>query len=552
MVKPASQARRTGSVMVDALWEAGVPRDVLRLVQLTEHDLGRRLVSDPRVDRLILTGAYETAELFRSFRDDLPLLAETSGKNSIIVAPSADIDLAVKDVVYSAFGHAGQKCSAASLVILVGSVATSKRFRNQLVDAVTSLKVGLPADATTQMGPMIEPPKGKLLKALTTLDPGESWVVEPKQLDDGKLWSPGVKEGVARGSEYHLVEYFGPVLGIMTADSLEQAVEIQNEVAYGLTAGLHSLDPDDLKLWLDRVQAGNLYVNRGTTGAIVRRQPFGGWKKSAVGAGTKAGGPNYLVGLSDWEPAQATATAEIPAGPATLLAVAPPERRESLERALRSDAAAWASEFGTAKDVSQLGVERNVFRYDPHPVTIRYAAGSTITDLLRVAAGRRTQRRAGDHFVVRRGAVRRPERDRRAGDRGPGRGRRDLARPGGVAGRWPDPAAWRVRRRAVRRGRRPPGYRGLRPAGHRGGPGRAAAVPARAGRQHHRAPLRHAEPPVRRPHLTVPATSRRRARAWAIVSRSAGFLASSPPVPDAACRPARTARAAPEPPRPAC
>jgi len=389
VVKPASQARRTGSVMVDALWEAGVPRDVLRLVQLTEHDLGRRLVSDPRVDRLILTGAYETAELFRSFRDDLPLLAETSGKNSIIVTPSADIDLAVKDVVYSAFGHAGQKCSAASLVILVGSVGTSKRFRNQLVDAVTSLKVGLPADATTQMGPMIEPPKGKLLKALTTLDRGESWVVEPKQLDDGKLWSPGVKEGVARGSEYHLVEYFGPVLGIMTADSLEQAVEIQNEVAYGLTAGLHSLDPDDLKLWLDRVQAGNLYVNRGTTGAIVRRQPFGGWKKSAVGAGTKAGGPNYLVGLSDWEPAPATATADIPAGPSTLLAVAPLEGRESLERALRSDAAAWASEFGTAKDVSQLGVERNVFRYDPHAVTIRYAAGSTITDLLRVAAAGR-------------------------------------------------------------------------------------------------------------------------------------------------------------------
>ncbi len=386
VVKPASQARRTGSVMVDALWEAGVPRDVLRLVQLTEHDLGQRLVSDPRVDRLILTGAYETAELFRSFRSDLPLLAETSGKNAIIVTPSADIDLAVKDVVYSAFGHAGQKCSAASLAILVGSVATSKRFRNQLVDAVTSLKVGLPADATTQMGPMIEPAKGKLLKALTTLDPGESWVVEPRKLDDaGQLWSPGVKDGVKRGSEYHLVEYFGPVLGIMTADSIEEAVEIQNEVAYGLTAGLHALDPDELNVWLDRVQAGNLYVNRGTTGAIVRRQPFGGWKKSAVGAGTKAGGPNYLVGLSDWEPARSAATAQIPAGPATLLAVAPADGRESLERALRSDAAAWASEFGTRRDVSQLSAERNVFRYDPHPVTIRYAAGATVTDLLRVA-----------------------------------------------------------------------------------------------------------------------------------------------------------------------
>jgi RHH-type proline utilization regulon transcriptional repressor/proline dehydrogenase/delta 1-pyrroline-5-carboxylate dehydrogenase len=388
VVKPATQARRTGSVMVDALWEAGVPRDVLRLVQLSEHDLGRRLVSDPRVDRLILTGAYETAELFRSFRNDLPLFAETSGKNAIIVTPSADLDLAVKDVVNSAFGHAGQKCSAASTVILVGSVATSRRFRNQLVDAVTSLKVGLPVDPTTQMGPIIEPAKGKLLKALTTLDPGESWVVEPKQLDDeGRLWSPGVKEGVAPGSEYHLTEYFGPVLGIMTADTLEQAIHLQNQVAYGLTAGLHALDPEELALWLDRVQAGNLYVNRGTIGAIVRRQPFGGWKKSAVGTGTKAGGPNYLIGLCDWESAPATATAEIPGGPASLLAVARELGPvESLERALRSDAAWWSEEFGAKKDVSGLSAERNIFRYDPHPVTIRYAEGSSVSELLRVVA----------------------------------------------------------------------------------------------------------------------------------------------------------------------
>ncbi len=390
VVKPATQARRTGSVMVDALWEAGVPRDVLRLVQLSEHDLGRRLVSDPRVDRLILTGAYETAELFRSFRSDLHLLAETSGKNAIVVTPSADIDLAVKDVVYSAFGHAGQKCSAASLAILVGSVATSKRFRNQLVDAVSSLKVGLPSDATTQMGPIIEPAKGKLLKALTTLDPGESWLVEPRKVDaEGKQWTPGVKIGVAPGSEYHLTEYFGPVLGIMTAETLEEAIELQNQVAYGLTAGLHALDPDELGVWLERVQAGNLYVNRGTTGAIVRRQPFGGWKKSAVGAGTKAGGPNYLVGLCDWSSTQATVGAEIPAGPASLLTAARAAKlgaTDLLERALRSDAAAWAGEFNTARDVSGLTAERNVFRYHPNPVTVRFAAGSSLTELVRVVA----------------------------------------------------------------------------------------------------------------------------------------------------------------------
>ena len=132
VIKPATQARRTGSMMVQALWDAGVPADALALVHVDEGDLGRSLIADPRVDRLVLTGAYETATLFRSFRPDLALLGETSGKNAIVVTPSADLDLAVRDIVASAFGHAGQKCSAASLCILVGSVARSRRFRRQL------------------------------------------------------------------------------------------------------------------------------------------------------------------------------------------------------------------------------------------------------------------------------------------------------------------------------------------------------------------------------------------------------------------------------------
>ncbi|MFG2106496.1 bifunctional proline dehydrogenase/L-glutamate gamma-semialdehyde dehydrogenase [Micromonospora chersina] len=392
IIKPATQARRCGSVMVEALWRAGVPREVLQLVQLEESVLGRQLVADPRVDRLILTGAYETAELFRSFRPDLPLLAETSGKNAIIVTPSADLDLAVKDVVQSAFGHAGQKCSAASLVILVGSVATSRRFSDQLVDAVTSLKVGYPADATSQMGPLIEAAGGKLLRALTVLQDGERWLVEPRRLDEtGKLWSPGVKTGVKPGSEFHLTEYFGPVLGVMTARSLEEAIEIQNAVEYGLTAGLHSLDSAEIGLWIDRVQAGNLYVNRGITGAIVRRQPFGGWKKSAVGAGTKAGGPNYLIGLADWQAAASTSSHEYGQSARRLLEAAEkssqaPAALAFLERALRSDAEAWATEFGQAKDVSGLRVERNVFRYLPAAVQVRHSSGEPLGSLIRVVA----------------------------------------------------------------------------------------------------------------------------------------------------------------------
>ncbi|MEA5455858.1 proline dehydrogenase family protein [Sinomonas sp. JGH33] len=406
VIKPAKQARRSGAVMVSAIWEAldaaGVSRDALQYVQLEDRALGRQLVAHPDVDRVILTGGYETAQLFRSFRPDLPLLAETSGKNAIIVTPSADLDLAAKDVAYSAFGHAGQKCSAASLVVLVGSVATSKRFRNQLIDAVQSLHVGYPWDARSQMGPVIEPPGEKLRRGLTQLGEGEHWVLEPRQLDNsGKLWSPGIRAGVKPGSEYHLVEYFGPVLGVMTASTLEEAVALVNRIDYGLTSGLHSLDAAEIDYWTSAIQAGNLYVNRGITGAIVQRQPFGGWKKSAIGAGTKAGGPNYLVGLGSWvdvplrgaSGANDDGAARLSGPVAELFAAAreamPSDDAAWLAAALGSDAAAWASEFGVAKDVSGLACERNVFRYRAVPVTIRFegaTSGHGEAELVRVAA----------------------------------------------------------------------------------------------------------------------------------------------------------------------
>ena len=389
IIKPARLTKRTGAVMVDALWEGGVPREVLRLVELPSGELGSKLVADERVDRVILTGSSETAELFRSFRKDLPLLAETSGKNAIIVTPSADLDLAAADVAKSAFGHAGQKCSAASLVILVGSVAKSDRFRRQLVDSVRSLRVGYPTDPTSQMGPLVEVAQGKLLGGLTTLGKGESWLIEPRKLDDsGKLWSPGVRTGVKNGSEYHLTEYFGPILGIMEAATLEEAMEMQNAVAYGLTAGLHSLDAAELATWLDTVQAGNLYINRGITGAIVRRQPFGGWKRSAVGAGGKAGGPNYLHGLVDWRDAAPEARPVTLTRAVEKIVAAAEDESGWLKAAVSTDERAWQDEFGVARDVSALGVERNVFRYLPTPVTVRVADDADPVQGVRaVAAG---------------------------------------------------------------------------------------------------------------------------------------------------------------------
>ena len=367
--KPAGASARCGAVLADIISKI-IDQDVFVPVQLSESGLGKQLLSHPKVDQVILTGGYETAQLFRGFRPDLRLLAETSGKNAIIVTESADYDLAAKDIAYSAFGHAGQKCSASSLVILVGSVHKSKRFLRQLHDAVSSMHVGHANDPRTQMGPMIAAPAGKLLEGLTQLGRGEKWLLEPSKLDEtGKLWSPGIRVNVVPNSTSHLTEYFGPILSIMIAPNLEAAIALQNSVDYGLTTGIHSLDAVEIEKWLAKIQAGNLYVNRGITGAIVQRQPFGGWKRSSVGPSTKAGGPNYILSLTNWKSSRSTASAEIRNKSVNeLLAIAQltdfsDTEMESLVRAAKSDQAALTETFSNATDPSNLDSERNVLRY---------------------------------------------------------------------------------------------------------------------------------------------------------------------------------------------
>jgi RHH-type proline utilization regulon transcriptional repressor/proline dehydrogenase/delta 1-pyrroline-5-carboxylate dehydrogenase len=213
-----------------------------------------------------------------------------------------------------------------------------------------------------------------------------------------------VKTGVREGSYFHLTEFFGPVLGIMHAKDLDEAIRLQNAVDYGLTAGLHSLDSAEVATWLDRVEAGNLYVNRGITGAIVQRQPFGGWKRSAVGAGAKAGGPNYLFGLGEWRagelPAAAPGAAVTPAVTGLLEAAAPeldPVGIEWLHRAAAADERAWIDEFGAVSDKSGLGVERNVFRYRPVAVDVRIAEDAPLAEGVRVLAA---ALRSGSPFTV--------------------------------------------------------------------------------------------------------------------------------------------------------
>ncbi|MCL6423590.1 bifunctional proline dehydrogenase/L-glutamate gamma-semialdehyde dehydrogenase [Brachybacterium sp. JHP9] len=372
IMKPAPQARRCGAMIGALLAEAGVPEGLMQVIDVPEDEVGRALITDPRVDQLILTGAYDTAALFASWRPDLRIKAETSGKNAIIVTPHADLDLAAKDVAASAFGHAGQKCSAASLVITVGSVSRSRRFASQLADAVLSLHVGWPEDPTAQVGPVIEEPSGKLRDGLTRLGEGEAWLARPQQLDGtGRLWSPGVREGVAEGSEFHRTEYFGPILGIMQADTLEDALRMQNGTDFGLTAGLHSLDPAEIAWWIQHVEAGNLYVNRGITGAIVERQAFGGWKRSAIGQTAKAGGPNYLVHLMD------------PSDTPHLAQLRGADEDAWLAAARHSDREHWNGVFA-ARDRQDLHGEINLLRHLPVPTLIRAAEGASPVELRRV------------------------------------------------------------------------------------------------------------------------------------------------------------------------
>ncbi|MGI9615366.1 MAG: bifunctional proline dehydrogenase/L-glutamate gamma-semialdehyde dehydrogenase [Acidimicrobiales bacterium] len=350
ILKPAPQTPRCAELVAEACWAAGIGDDVLQFVRTPDDDVGKHLVTS--VDGVILTGAADTARLFLSWKPDLALFAETSGKNALIITPHADIDLAVADLVSSAFGHAGQKCSAASLAICVGDVYESPRFRRQLVDSIESLDIGRADLPTTTVSRVIETPNDRLRRGLTSLDDGEQWLIEPQQIGhDGRLWRPGVRLGVTAGSWFHQTECFGPVLGLMYAADLDEAIAIQNSSEFGLTGGLHSLDASEIERWTDQVEVGNGYVNRGTTGAIVQRQPFGGWKHSSVGPGAKAGGPNYIAQLGTWQ-----------AG------IEPrPNNVEFEAWAADSDKKWWRDHFSVEHDPTGLFCEANVFRYRPLP-----------------------------------------------------------------------------------------------------------------------------------------------------------------------------------------
>ena len=367
----------------------------MQFVPTTYDAKGKSLVTDNRINAVILTGAYETAKLFLSWKPDLNLLAETSGKNATIITALADHDQAIKDLVYSAFGHNGQKCSASSLAVLEAEVYDNPNFMRQLKDAAESWHVGSPFDPSSHLTPLIREASPELEKALTTLEPGESWLLEPKNLE-GNSWSPGIKLGVKRSSFFHKTECFGPVLGLMRAEELEDAINIVNDSELGLTSGIQSLDQREIDLWREHIEVGNAYINRGTTGAIVQRQPFGGWKRSAFGNGAKAGGPNYVLSLGTWTAKKKASDMPV-ATPSKavqdLLVEFDREglKTENLETTAKRYAYAWQKHFSKEHDPNQILGETNVFRYKPlKQIILRVQENDSLEDICRVIIAAKT------------------------------------------------------------------------------------------------------------------------------------------------------------------
>jgi RHH-type proline utilization regulon transcriptional repressor/proline dehydrogenase/delta 1-pyrroline-5-carboxylate dehydrogenase len=243
-------------------------------------------------------GIVEAAGVHRSGQRHVKrVIAEMGGKNAIVVDADADLDQAVPAIVYSAFGYAGQKCSACSRLIVVNSVYDE--LLRRLVGATRSLCVGHPREMGTHVGPLIDADAHKRVRAYVELAEHEGTVLF-RQHDvpaTGFFVGPTIVTDVSPHSRLATEEIFGPVLTVLRASSFGEALALANDTDYALTAGVLSRSPGHIARAAAELRAGNVYVNRTTTGAVVGRQPFGGYGLS--GAGTKAGGPDYLLQFVD-------------------------------------------------------------------------------------------------------------------------------------------------------------------------------------------------------------------------------------------------------------
>ena len=364
LLKPATVALPVAWEFAQCFWDAGVPKDALQVVCPAERQSLNWLSAHQSVKHIILTGGTDTAFRLLENAPRTPLSAETGGKNAMILTVNGDQDRAILNVVSSAFSNAGQKCSACSLLLVERSTYEDEIFQAKLRDAVLSLRTGGVWDPMNYVGPMIDHKNEKLQYAIDHLEPGESWLVAPEFIDkEGYILKPCVKWGVKPGSYTFRNELFAPLLSVVCIDSLEQGIEYANSSEYGLTAGLQSLNKDERELWKNKIEAGNLYINRGITGAIVRRQPFGGMKRSAFGGGIKAGGPNYVASFLRFKNVTAYDIKDVEAN-----------YRQ-----------AWNNVFSKEEDVSHIYGEENTFRYLPlKSMALRIADGDALNDALLV------------------------------------------------------------------------------------------------------------------------------------------------------------------------
>lgn len=363
ILKPATVALPIAWEFAKCFWDAGVPKDTLQVVCNADRSSLNYLTSHPSIKHVILTGGTDTAFRLLENSPRTPLSAETGGKNAIILTANGDQDHAILNVVASAFGNAGQKCSACSLLLIDKKTYNDEAFKTKLKDAVISMRTGSVWDTMNMVGPMITNNNDKLMHAIENLEPGESWLVAPEFTDEKKyILRPTVKWGVKPGSFTFTNELFAPLLSVVCIEDLEQGIKYANSSEYGLTAGLQSLDEEEQEIWKNRIEAGNLYINRGITGAIVNRQPFGGMKRSAFGGGIKAGGPNYVSCFVEFT------EKEVPAvnTKSVLSDLLPDEKgRNRLNFAHESYSKAWDEVFSQEEDINNLYGESNHFRYLP-------------------------------------------------------------------------------------------------------------------------------------------------------------------------------------------
>jgi RHH-type proline utilization regulon transcriptional repressor/proline dehydrogenase/delta 1-pyrroline-5-carboxylate dehydrogenase len=305
VLKPAEQTPAVAAELVSALLESGLPPDVLSFLPGNGPDAGAPLVSDPRVDLIAFTGSRDVglgivetaAHRHPGRRSIVRVIAELGGKNAIVVDSDADLDEVVPAVIASTFGFAGQKCSAASRLICVESIHDAVLER--VVEAARSLVVGPTRLPGSQMGPVIDAEAHtRLIDAIGRA--GECGTVSLRRTDvpeQGYFVPPVVVSRVDPDSWLARDELFGPVLATFSVADLDAGLDLANRSDYALTAGIFSRSPAHVRTATHALRAGNVYVNRTVTGAVVGRQPFGG--SGLSGVGSKAGGPDYLLQFSD-------------------------------------------------------------------------------------------------------------------------------------------------------------------------------------------------------------------------------------------------------------